>query len=86
MKAPASLLRCVLCPRRFNTGDVEEERFFVQTMICRACYERMRARPYAESCFGKPTVGNRLGYDADNHVCQHVCPDRAVCPKLQGGS
>lgn len=71
-----ALLRCVLCPERFTLDDAVAGRYFIQTLICRACYERLRAKPYALSCFGK-------GYDSQDEVCQHICPDRKICHALK---
>ena len=64
------LLQCVECGGKFSLAAVREGRFYVPTMTCRACYQRLEASP--ASCFGKE-------HAPGSAECRLHCLDRAVC-------
>ena len=80
------LLECVECAGMYSGFDVQQGQFFVTTMVCLDCYQRMQRAPYHVSCFGKPTVTTdgkvHHGYDADARECRLECPDRFICRVL----
>jgi hypothetical protein len=77
------VLECVECRKGHSEWDVKGGKFFITTMMCLACYQRMQRSPHRECCFGKPTVvrGNKTwyGYDPRARECAGECPDRHIC-------
>ena len=84
-------MECLLCERTFNRDEIERGLLDVYTLVCSYCYKALQERPYAASCFGKPTVllpsGERtaVGYSLTAPECQRWCPDRFVCRKVVYG-
>lgn len=60
--------------------DLQEERYFAETGICRDCYEKRQKSK--ETCFGKVTEGRQLGYDEAAIECSTFCKDRKVCKEF----
>lgn len=80
-------LPCLLCSTRYSELDVTAGDFFVSTMICRSCYEKLQQQPYTVSCFGKPNkvsgqTVTAFGFDPKARECKFECPDRSICRAL----
>ena len=75
---------CVVCASRFSEAAVRDGTFFLETLVCLNCYQRMYRQPRSVSCFGKDTLrqkggGHQYGFDPHALECKSVCPDRNIC-------
>lgn len=76
------LLQCTECGGKFSIGAIRDQRFYVDSMTCRACYKGMQQTPSEVSCFGKPKSLDAEGYAAADNECRLHCRDRTVCAKF----
>lgn len=79
------LLECVECGGQFSIAAIRENRFFVSTMTCKACYRKLQRSPSDVSCFGKVKTLKHEGRSDDDIECKLHCPDRAVCSDFTKG-
>lgn len=82
------LMRCCLCHERFSDADCDALDYFQDAGICFKCYEAGKRKPHNAWCFGKETVGAKLGYDPfdrKNRSCTEWCPDRKYCALFVSG-
>lgn len=77
------ILSCSSCSGRFSFSDIQDNRFFVVPMTCRACFREMQAS--AESCFGKVKTATREGFSLDDPECRLHCLDSGACRKFTEG-
>lgn len=78
-RGEAKLLECVVCSAEYTIRDVQKERYFPQTRVCRKCYKKMTSSHPKIWCFGKVASSKLPGYSLDNEICQKVCPDKTIC-------
>lgn len=71
------LLVCRLCAKMFSVREMLEGGLEPETGICRECYRKLQME--TGTCFGKKTVGKRLGYDEEAVECREFCPDKRLC-------
>ncbi len=76
------LLECLLCKNKFSEVDATEGRFYLQTNICKECYEKGQRQAQSIWCFGRPLSKSSPGYDAGNVACASLCPDRRICAQF----
>lgn len=76
------LLACRLCSKLFSAEEVLAGKFEPETGICLGCYQKLQEE--VGTCFGKRTVGKRLGYEEGTIECREFCPDKTVCKQLVG--
>lgn len=79
-------LECGRCQHRFSEHDVCCYRFFPDNHLCYKCCKELQRADHKVSCFGKLTVGKRLGYERSAIECKELCPDRRVCVMFAEGS
>lgn len=75
------LLQCTECGGRFSINAIRENRFYVDSMTCGACYRAMQKSPPEVSCFGKPK-GPTEGYSEADMECTMHCRDRVACKRF----
>lgn len=80
------LLQCTECGGKFSIAAIRENRFYVDSMTCGACYRAMQKSPPVVSCFGKPKSPESEGYSASDVECSMHCRDRAVCKRFIKGN
>src|SRR5215471_12629066 len=75
----ARVLQCIDCQGRFALAAIRSGRYIAETMTCRSCYQKMREKEPAESCFGKIKTSDHEGYSEQDVECSLHCKDRKVC-------
>ena len=73
------IFECVICSDTFSMHSLSAGEYFVQSGVCKDCYEKMQKKPASVSCFGKLPNGRMFGYTSSNPVCSTICPDRGAC-------
>lgn len=68
-------LQCAQCGGAAPLSAVREERFFLDTMLCRSCYRALSK--HEKSCFGKD-------YSVVDKDCTLHCRDKVACLKFVG--
>lgn len=78
----AKLFECLLCTDKFSLTDADKGRYFIETAICRDCYEKMQRSSAEVSCFGKMPTTKTFGYSRKHVVCRMLCPDKNICSQF----
>lgn len=73
------LLECLLCRNKFTVDAVQQKQYFLETLICAACYKKGQKLPASVWCFGKLAAKNSPGYSEENVECVQICPDKKIC-------
>src|SRR6185503_1135643 len=70
------IIQCLICDKKYSVEDILSSKYFVDTLVCLVCYNRMQADK--RCCFAKE-------YDASAEECSRFCPDRSICVQFVKG-
>lgn len=78
-KGEKKLVECLLCNERYSKHSIIEGGFYLESGVCKSCYNKMQLQSQTLSCFGKLPSKKLHGYNSENIVCSSICPDRVAC-------